>query len=97
LRHWVYLIRRQAHARDDDSGIIAAVREQPSADPTCIPIVAKLGPVGKRALVSCQCEPMRKRGRQLREFAGCSNAFGFALFDQIVLIIRLVSAPRRRR
>ena len=54
-----YLLR--ADTRDDDSGIIAALREHSSTDPTCSPIVVKLEPHGKRPTVSCQCDLMRKQ------------------------------------
>jgi hypothetical protein len=80
-----YPFRRVVFTRDDerrdDSGILAAVREHSPTDPTCIPIVVKVAPDGKRALVSCQRDLMRKRDRQLPQLAGRPNAFGFAHFD----------------
>jgi hypothetical protein len=40
---------------------------------------------------------MSQRDGQLREFAGCPNAFGFAHFDQIVLILSPASVRSDRR
>jgi hypothetical protein len=38
-----YPVRRDAHTRDDHCGVVAALREHSFADPTCIPIVVRLG------------------------------------------------------
>ena len=95
-----YPVRREAYTRDDerrDSGVSAAVRKHSSTDPTCSPIVVKLGPHAKRAMVSCQRDRMRNRGRQLPQLAGCPNAFGFAQCDRIGLIQSLVGIPFMQR
>jgi hypothetical protein len=46
-----YSFRRAAHTHHDDSGIVAAVRENSSANSTCIPIVVSFGrTLGERGL-----------------------------------------------
>jgi hypothetical protein len=92
-----YSFRRAAHTQHDDGGIIATVREHSSANPTCNPIVVKLSANARRGEISCQRVLIGEQRRQLRQFAGCLNTFGFAHHDRIVASLRLAGESAGNR